>query len=57
MTKRKTPYSTEVRLLVFSLVIEILAFQFSFYGQKLTLTKIFIAWWLGFVLSLYWNIP
>ena len=57
MTKRKTPYSMEVSLLVFSLVREILAFQFPFYGQKLTLTKIFIAWQLGFVLSLHWKIP
>jgi len=47
----------EVSLLVFSLVREILAFQFPFYGQKLTLTKIFIAWQLGFVLSLHWKIP
>ena len=45
------------RLLVFSLVMESSAFQFPFYGQKLMLTKIFIALWLGFVLSMYWKIP
>jgi hypothetical protein len=33
----------EVRLLVFSSVREILAYQFTFYGQKITSTKIFIA--------------